>query len=103
MDDLSKGVDVTFNADGWPARKIAMFAVVFGMPPMDVTGSHIRRLIPWTTFRMWAFYKWNNFICKHWGHVYSTDAAREYDLCDRCVQFQSDPDTIPLNIPGKKK
>jgi hypothetical protein len=91
-----KGVDITFNADGWPAKKIAMFASAFGMPPMD-QGPKWRRLLPITRLRVWWFYFINGLICKKHGHIYTTEAAKQFHLCSRCVTFQKDPDELPRN------
>lgn len=89
---LDLKMQFTFNADGWPARKIAMFSLLAGTPPMN-------RM---TKLRMMAFRAYTSTLCRVLGHRHDTDADREYKVCSRCVTFLQDPDLIPSNIKRKK-
>lgn len=85
-------IHVTFNADGWPARKVAMFSLLFGAPPMS----------KWTKIRLSSFKLGQGAICKVLGHRMDTEDDKKYKLCARCVTFLGDPDEIESNIKGKK-
>ena len=99
---------LTFNADGWPAKKIAMFALLMGLPPMDTYQepkwrwrwaaqqyAKLRAKIPLTAWRVRLFYAYHGFICSKLGHSYDTKADLDLHVCSRCVQFTKDADELP--------
>lgn len=99
---------LTFNADGWPARKIAMFSLLYGEPPMDTYqepdwrwkwAAHQyakwRAKIPLTRWRMAMFRACTQKMCEHVGHKFESAADLEYQVCSRCIQFLDNPDELP--------
>lgn len=89
---LPEQIHVTFNADGWPARKIIMFSMLFGQPPMS----------RWSKIRVSSFRLYQSVVCKVLGHRHDTEDDKKYYTCARCVTFLIDPDQIESNTKGKK-